>query len=76
MPARVAAAAVSEAGDVPDEDLIRAEGVSVRAPGRRAGDPFSIGGLHEVAQHIQKLKFGARHMCPRREMGLAVTAVG
>jgi hypothetical protein len=40
MPARTAAAAVSEAGDVPDEDLIRPKGVAVGAPGRWVGDPL------------------------------------
>jgi hypothetical protein len=31
---------VSEAGDMPDEDLVRAEAVSVRAARRWVGDPL------------------------------------
>ena len=51
MPACVNAAAVAEAGDVPNEDLVRASGMSVRASGRRVGDPLPGRGLHELAQH-------------------------
>jgi hypothetical protein len=40
-PATVSAAAVSKAGDVPDEDLVRAEAVPVRAARRWTGDPTS-----------------------------------
>ena len=36
---------VAEAGDVPDEDLVRAEGVAARASARRSGDPFPGRGL-------------------------------
>jgi hypothetical protein len=51
MPAGVPAAAVAEAGDVSDEDLVWAEGVPVWASARRSGDPFAIRGLHEFTQH-------------------------
>jgi HK97 family phage major capsid protein len=44
-------AAVSEAGDVPDEDLIGAEAVPVGASRRRVGDPLPVRGLHQLAQH-------------------------
>jgi hypothetical protein len=36
VPAHMPAAAVPDAGDMPDEDLVRAEWVSVRATRRRA----------------------------------------
>ena len=49
MPTGVPAAAVTEAGDVADEDLIRAEWVSIRASRRRAGHPLAVGRLHKVA---------------------------
>lgn len=52
-PKKVATAAVSEAYDVPDENLIGAEGVPVRAAGWWSGDPLAIRGLHQVAQHVQ-----------------------
>lgn len=51
MPARVTATAMPKASDMPDEDLIRAEQVPVRAARRRPGDPFAISGSHKVAQH-------------------------
>jgi hypothetical protein len=34
---------------MPDEDLIRAEWVSVRASGRRSGHPPAVSRLHEIA---------------------------
>jgi len=46
MPAGVPAAAVTEARDMANEDLIRAEWVAVRAPLRPAGHPLAIRGLH------------------------------
>jgi hypothetical protein len=54
MPAGVSPAAVSEAGDVPDEDLIRAEAVSVGASRRWVGDPLPGRRPHQFAQHIHK----------------------
>jgi hypothetical protein len=54
MPTGVPAAAVTEASDMSHEDLIRAERVPVRAPGRRAGDPLP-GGLYQFAQAQWKL---------------------
>lgn len=46
VPACVAAAAVTEAGDVTDEDLLRAEGVPVGASAGRSGDPLPARGLN------------------------------
>lgn len=43
----VSAAAVAEAGDLPDEDLVRPEGVPVA----RVGDPLPGRRLHQLAQH-------------------------
>ena len=37
MPGRVPTTAVTEAGDMPDEDLVRAEGVTVGASAGRTG---------------------------------------
>jgi len=51
MPAGVPAAAVAEAGDMPDEDLIRAERVAVRAATRWPGNPLAIRGLRKVTEH-------------------------
>jgi hypothetical protein len=51
MPRGVATAAVTEARDMADEGLIRAEWVAVRAPGRPAGHPPAVRGLHQLAQH-------------------------
>ena len=52
MPAGMTASAVSEAGDVSDEDLIQTETVSVRASGRHVRDPLPGRGRYtEVAQH-------------------------
>jgi hypothetical protein len=42
MPASVPAAAVADAGDVTDEDLIRAEDVAVRTTGRWLRDPLAV----------------------------------
>jgi hypothetical protein len=39
-------AAMTEAGDVPDEDLVRAEGVPVGASSGRVGDPLPGRGLY------------------------------
>jgi hypothetical protein len=54
----VSAAAVPKAGDVADEDLVRPEGVSIRAAVRRVGDPFPGRGLHQLAQHGSSLGSG------------------
>ena len=51
MPAGVSASAVAEAGDMPDEDLIRAERVAVRAATRWPGNPLAIRGLRKVTEH-------------------------
>src|ERR1700742_102461 len=46
--------AVPAAGDMPNEDLIRAEEMAVRAPRRTAGYPFAIRGSNQVAEHDSK----------------------
>ena len=43
MPAGVSAAGVSEAGDVPDEDLVRAQRMSVGASAGWLGYPPTVG---------------------------------
>jgi len=48
-------AAVAEASDMPDEDLVRAKTVSVRAAARRAGHPLAIRRLNKIAQHNQRV---------------------
>jgi hypothetical protein len=58
MPAGVSATAVTEAGDMPNEDLIRAEQVTVGAVGGRAGDPLPGHRLQQLAQHTYQ------HMAP------------
>jgi hypothetical protein len=65
VPARVPTAAVSEAGDVADEDLAGAELVTVRAASRWVRDPFAVCRLHEVADHVRK--------CARRSQGCALS---
>jgi hypothetical protein len=52
VPAGVSAAAVPEAGDVTDEDLVRPEGVSVRVSGWRVNDPLPGYGLYQFAEHV------------------------
>ena len=42
-----------------DQDLAGAEGVSVRASGRRVGDPLPGRRLYQLAQHDYKPKAGA-----------------
>jgi hypothetical protein len=49
VPAGVSPAAVAEASDVTDEDLVRAERMSVGASRRRVGDPLSGPGLYQLA---------------------------
>jgi hypothetical protein len=49
----VPATAVTEAGDMPDEDLIRAERMTVQTPDWRTGDP-PAGRVHQIAQHACK----------------------
>ena len=51
MPGGVSAAAVTEAGDVADEDVVWAEGVSVGASGRWLGDPLPSWGSRWRAEH-------------------------
>ena len=51
MPAHVPTAAVSEAADMPDEHLVRAKAVRVRASGRRPRDPLPLRCLHQITQH-------------------------
>ena len=48
VPCGVAAAALPEASDVSDEDLIRAEAVSVGAPVRGLGHPLTVDGSDEL----------------------------
>jgi hypothetical protein len=47
-------AAVTEARDVADEDLIRAEWMTVGAARRRVGDPLPGRGVNQLAQHGMK----------------------
>jgi hypothetical protein len=51
VPAGVSAAAMSEAGDVSDEDLVRPEWVAVWAAATWSGDPLPARGLHQITQH-------------------------
>ena len=68
MPGRVPTTAVTEAGDMPDEDLVRAEGVTVGASARRTGDPFAVGRLDQLAEH------SSEHMLRRRMRSAAYPA--
>ena len=52
VPAGVSAAAVTKAGDVSDEDLIRAKGVAVRAAGRWLGYPLPFGRSDQLTLHL------------------------
>jgi hypothetical protein len=54
VPADRSSAAVPEAGNVTDEDLIGAEAVPVWAARRRVRDPLPGRGLHELAEHDYK----------------------
>jgi hypothetical protein len=45
-------AAVPEAGDMAHEDLVRAEGVSVRAATGRLSRPSACGCMHKSALHL------------------------
>jgi hypothetical protein len=65
------AAAVSEAGDVPYEYLAGAGAVPVWAAGRRVGDPRPGRGLHQLAQHSQKV-----NLAPTRRWGQRHIATG
>ena len=51
MSTGVSAAAMAEAGDVPDEDLVRAEAVRIGASRRWVGDPLPGRRLNQLAQH-------------------------
>jgi len=59
MSARVSAAAVTQAGGMPNDDLVRPEWVTVGAVGRRMGDPPAVRRLHQFAQHDYKPKAAA-----------------
>jgi hypothetical protein len=52
----MSAPAVSQAGDVPDEDFIRAKVVPVRASRRWSGDPLPSRRLYQLAQHVSELR--------------------
>jgi hypothetical protein len=54
MPACVPTSAVSEADDMPDEDLIRTEGMHVGASAWCVGDPLPGRGLYQLGQHDYK----------------------
>jgi hypothetical protein len=53
VPAGVSAA-VTKAGDVSDEDLIRVKGVAVRAAGRWLGYPLPFGRSDQLTLHLQQ----------------------
>jgi hypothetical protein len=59
MPAGVPSAAVPEAGDVADEDLVRAEWTTVRASAWWSGDPLPVRCLRKLAQHTSQITAGA-----------------
>jgi hypothetical protein len=44
-----------EAGDIADEDVVRAESASVGAACRRVGDPLPGSRLHQLTQHVEIL---------------------
>jgi hypothetical protein len=50
---------------MPDEDLIRAKEMPVRAAGWWSGDPLAIRGLHQVAQHVPSPGFVAPGASPQ-----------
>jgi hypothetical protein len=70
VPAGVSAA-VAAAGDMPDEDLIRPEDVPVGASRRWVGDPLPGRGLHQLAEHSQKV-----NLAPARQWGRRHIATG
>ena len=51
MPTGVPSTAVTEAGDMANENLAGAESVPVRASRRWVGHPLPAAVLHEIAQH-------------------------
>jgi hypothetical protein len=53
---QVAATAVTETGDMPDEDLVGAKWMPARTPCWRAGDPLAVGRPHQIAQHAASLE--------------------
>ena len=57
-PGGVPASAVTEAGDMPNKNLSRAEWVPVRATLGPVGDPLPGRGLHQLAQHTGELTTG------------------
>ena len=60
VPGGVSAAAVTEAGDVADEDLVRAEGVPVGASAGCFGHPLAFGRPDEIALHFRQSSRGHR----------------
>ena len=54
-------AAMAEAGDVTDQDVVRPEGVAVGASRGWVGDPSPGRGLHEVADHPIKPRPRGNH---------------
>jgi len=52
----VSSAAVPEADDMADEELIRTQAVPVRASRRRVGDPPPVWCLNQLAQHVSELR--------------------
>jgi hypothetical protein len=67
MPAGVTAAAVSEAGYVTDENLVRAEAVAVRAAGRRMRDPLPAAKqLHDSREFAENPLDAERTASPTR----------
>jgi hypothetical protein len=57
-------AAVTEAGLVAEQDLVRAEGVTVGAARRWLRDPLPGRGLHQLAQHACKPRRPKRGAAP------------
>lgn len=52
VPGGVSAAAVAEARDMPDEYLIRTEGMSVGASARWLGHPLAVDGPDELTSYM------------------------
>jgi hypothetical protein len=62
---------MSKAGDVSYEHLVWAEGVSIRASGRRVSDPRPCRRLHQLVQHSRKV-----NLAPTRQWGQRHIATG
>ena len=52
MPGGMPTTAMAKAGDVADEDLIRAERMPVGATLGPAGHPLAVCRVHQLAQHV------------------------